>query len=99
MRGLRLPRDAADRGFVARGTTSLRHLRPARFRRRRSSASVEDLALRIAQLQAERQALRARGASEAALERNRVQICRAQWELGHALIELYLPKPVSQTAA
>ena len=51
--------------------------------------------MRIAVLVGERQELRERGASQASLERNRLQIARAQWELGHALIDLYLP----QTAA
>jgi len=79
---------------VARGT-SLRHLRPARFRRSRTRASAEELTMRIAVLVGERQELRESGASHASLERNRLQIARAQWELGHALIDLYLP----QTAA
>jgi hypothetical protein len=70
---------------------SLRHLRPARFRRRRGAASVEALTLRVAELVAERQQLRDRDASDTALERNRIQIARAQWELGQALIDRYLP--------
>jgi hypothetical protein len=78
---------------------SLRHLRPARFRRRRSAPSVEALTLRVAALVAERQLLRDRGASDSALERNRIQIARAQWELGHALIDRHLPAPASQPAA
>ena len=77
----------------------LRHLRPARFRRSRTRADVEDLALRIGGLVVERQQLRARDASLASLERNRIQIARAQWELGHALIERHLPQPAAQTAA
>ena len=77
---------------------SLRHLRPARFRRRRSAPSVEALTLRVAALVAARQLLRERGASDSALERNRIQIARAQWELGHALIDRHLP-PASQPAA
>ena len=83
-------RGCADRPFVARGM-SLRHLQPARFRRRRTSASVEVLTLRVAELVSERQQLRDRGASETALEKNRIQLVRAQWELGHALIERHLP--------
>jgi hypothetical protein len=78
---------------------SLRHLRPARFRRRRAAASVEALSLRVAALVLERQELRDRGASETALEKNRIQLARAQWELGHALIDRHLPEPVSQPAA
>lgn len=60
---------------------------------------MEDLALRIAGLVVERQQLRARDASLASLERNRVQIARAQWELGHALIERHLPQPAARSAA
>jgi hypothetical protein len=78
---------------------SLRHLRPARFRRRRASASVEALTLRLGLLVAERQQLRERGASEKALERNRLQLARAQWELSHALIERHLPDAEPQPAA
>jgi hypothetical protein len=81
---------------MARGP-SLRHLRPARFRRGRSRMSVEALTVRIAVLVAERQELRVSGAAEAAIERNRLQIARAQWELAHALIERHLP--AEQTAA
>ena len=77
---------------------SLRHLRSARFRRRRADSSVEGLTLRISALVAERQQLRDRGGSDTALERNRVQLARAQWELGHALIVRHLPEPVEQPA-
>lgn len=77
----------------------LRHLRPARFRRSRTRADVEVLTLRIAGLVVERQQLRGRDASLASLERNRIQIARAQWELGHALIERHLPQPAAQSAA
>ena len=62
-----------------------------RFRRARSRASVEALTFRIAALVAERQELRVSRAAEAAIERNRLQIARAQWELAHALIERHLP--------
>ncbi|HVD50090.1 MAG TPA: hypothetical protein VNB50_08750 [Gaiellaceae bacterium] len=82
---------------MARGT-SLRHLRPARFKRSRGRANVELLTMRIAELVGERQELRDRGARHGALERNRVQLARAQWELGHALIERHLPER-TQTAA
>jgi hypothetical protein len=90
MRGIRLGRRRAENRLVASGT-SLRHLRPARFRRSRTPASADQLNAQIANLVAERQGLRADGASEAALERNRLQIARAQWELGHALIDRHLP--------
>lgn len=77
---------------------SLRPLRPTRFRRRRCRASADELAVQIAQLVGERQQLRARGAGEAVMERNRLQIARAQWELAHALIDLHLLQP-AKTAA
>jgi hypothetical protein len=83
---------------VARGP-SLRHLRPARFRRRRGRASVESLTVRIATLVVERQDLRRGGAAPAAIERNRLQIARAQWELAHALIEQNLPADAAVSAA
>ena len=67
-----------------------KQLMPRRFRRA-SKRTVEELTTRIAELTAERQELRARGASAAALERNRVKLARAQWELSHALIDRYLP--------
>jgi len=54
--------------------------------------------MRIAELVGERQELRDRGARHGALERNRVQLARAQWELGHALIDRHLPEPVEQPA-
>ena len=60
---------------------------------------MENLTLHIAGLVAERQELRARGASIASLERNRLQIARAQWELGHALIDRHLPQVAAQSAA
>jgi len=55
--------------------------------------------MRVAGLVAERQELRDRLASDAALERNRRQIARAQWELGHALIDRHLPQPAAQNVA
>jgi hypothetical protein len=98
MRGIYLLPGGADTAFVARGM-SLRHLWPARFRRRRAAESVEALTLRISLLVEERQQLRERGASETSIERNRVQLARAQWELAHALIDRYLPEPAAQPAA
>ena len=60
---------------------------------------METLTLRVAELVVERQELRIRGASTASLERNRLQIARAQWELGHALIDRHLPQAAAQSAA
>ena len=60
---------------------------------------MENLTLHITGLVAERQELRVRGASIASLERNRLQIARAQWELGHALIDRHLPQAAAQSAA
>ena len=82
---------------MARGT-SLRHQRPARFRRRRVHATAEELLARLEALVGERQELRRRCASPKALERNRLQIARTQWELGHVLIDRHLPAAV-ETAA
>lgn len=65
---------------------------------RPSEETVESLNVRISALCAERQALRTSDANETELERNRVEIARAQWQLSHALIERYLPKPAEQAA-
>ena len=67
--------------------SNLRPLTPTRFRRRASKRSVELLEERIATLASERQSLRDRGATDSTLERNRIKLARAQWELSHALIE------------
>ena len=56
---------------------------------------MEALQERVAALALERQELRAGGADSGALERNRVALARAQWELSHALIERYLPPVVN----
>jgi hypothetical protein len=72
-------------------STVLRPATPSRFRRGRTHHSVEALLDEISGLTAERQRLRERGADAMRLERNRVKLARAQWELSHALIERYLP--------
>ncbi len=74
-------------------------LRPLRFRRRRTSPTVESLSDHLGALTRERQALRASDASSVDLEQNRVAIARAQWELSYALIERYLPKPAAAQSA
>ena len=61
--------------------------------------SVEVLTGRLATLVVERQELRRGGAAPAAIERNRLQIARAQWELAHALIERHLPPDAAASAA
>lgn len=98
MRGIDLPGFIADIKNVARGT-SLRHLRPARFRRSRVTASAEELTVRLEALVAERQELRSRAAGARALERNRLEIARTQWELSHVLIDCHLPAEPATTAA
>ncbi|MFL6037472.1 MAG: hypothetical protein ACJ74B_02445 [Gaiellaceae bacterium] len=72
-------------------STVLRPAVPSRFRRGQSLPTVEALLDEISGLTAERQRLRERSADAARLERNRVRLARAQWELSHAFIERYLP--------
>jgi hypothetical protein len=76
----------------------LRPAIPSRFRRGHTRPSVEVLLEEISRLTAERQLLRERSADAARLERNRVKLARAQWELSHALIERYRPAAHSQAA-
>lgn len=97
MRGLYLLPRLADTDHVERGNPR-ETPRSARFRRSRGGVTAEELNALISQLVAERQELRARGAEEAALERNRLRIARAQWELAHALIDQHRP-PAAQSAA
>jgi hypothetical protein len=72
-------------------TTALRPVAAIRFRRGPKRQSVEILLERIGDLAAERQELRRRAASAAVLERNRLELVRAQWELSYALIDRHLP--------
>jgi hypothetical protein len=75
-------------------------LRPIRFRRSPTAKTVEALTDLLSALTVERQALRASDAGSVKLERNRVAIARAQWELSYALIERYSPvEAAAQTAA
>jgi hypothetical protein len=78
---------------------ALRPVARPRFRRERRRLGVESLQERVAALALERQALRTAGADEAALERNRVALAHAQWELSHALIERHLPPAPREHAA
>jgi hypothetical protein len=73
-------------------STVLRPATPSRFRRGNTLPSVEVLLEEISRLTAERQRLRERGVDAVKLERNRVKLARAQWQLSHALIERYLPQ-------
>jgi hypothetical protein len=66
---------------------ALRPVAPRRFRRERRRLGVDALQERVSALALERQELRAEGAPSTALERNRVALAHAQWELSHALIE------------
>jgi hypothetical protein len=79
-------------------STLLRPATPSRFRRGHTRPTVEALLEEISTLTSERQLLRERGVDPRKLERNRVKLARAQWELSHALIERYLPAAHSQAA-
>jgi hypothetical protein len=79
-------------------TTVLRPVTPSRFRRGHTRRTVETLLEDISSLTSERQLLRERGVDAGKLERNRVKLARAQWELSHALIERYLPAAQPQAA-
>jgi TATA-binding protein-associated factor Taf7 len=74
-------------------------LRPLRFRRARAPHTVESLTQRLGELTRERQDMRARNVGSVTLERNRIAIARAQWELSYALIERYLPQPAAAQSA
>jgi len=60
--------------------------------------TVEALTELLGSLTLERQSLRASDASPTALERNRVAIARAQWDLSHALIDRHLPAAAQNAA-
>ena len=60
---------------------------------------IDTLQHEISRLVADRQALRAGGATPDTLERNRREITRAQWELAHALIAAHAPGQTAVSAA
>jgi hypothetical protein len=80
-------------------TAGMTSLRPIRFRRSRSAKTVEGLTELLGSLTLERQALRASDAGSVKLERNRIAIARAQWELSHALIERHSPAQATVQSA
>ena len=65
--------------------------RRVRFAARPHESSVEVLQARLDELSRERQELRVAKAAESELERNRLAIVEAQWDLSHALVRRYLP--------
>ncbi len=65
--------------------------RRVRFAARPHESSVEVLQARLDELSRERQQLRVTKAAESELERNRLAIVEAQWDLSHALVRRYLP--------
>ena len=75
------------------------HLRPIRFRRSRTAKTVESLTDLLSALTVERQALRLSEAGSVKLERNRIAIARAQWELSYALIERHAPAEAAVQSA
>lgn len=78
--------------------TPLRPTAPARFRRAATPRDTDALLREISALVAERQQLRARGATPMRLERNRLSIARVQWELSYALIQRYSPGQTADAA-
>ena len=56
-----------------------------------AAVTVESLLARVERLSRERQELRAGEGDAQELERNRLEIVQAQWELSRALIARYLP--------
>jgi hypothetical protein len=65
------------------------------LRRRRADRRLIDLHSTLVR---ERQLLRSDGATETELEQNRLAIVTCQWALSRALIERYLPPPVTTAA-
>ena len=82
---------AADTGRGALLTATGQ--RPFRLGSGRVAPALEELQEQIAALVHKRQRMRASGASQASLERARLQLVRRQWQLSQALIERHLPRP------
>jgi len=80
-------------------TVRMTSLPPIRFKRRRAAHTVESLTELLSSLTLERQALRASEAGSVDLERNRMAIAKAQWDLSYALIERYVPGPAAAQSA
>jgi hypothetical protein len=80
-------------------TVVMTSLRPLRFKRRRAAHTVESLTELLSALTLERQSLRASDAGSVDLERNRMAIAKAQWELSYALIERYVPDTAAAQSA
>jgi hypothetical protein len=91
-------RSIADKALEM-SASALRPVARRRFRRERRRLGVQALQERVAALALQRQELRDSGAAPAALERNRVALAHAQWELSHALIELHLAPTPREHAA
>jgi hypothetical protein len=70
--------------------TAVQDLRDRVGRRRRRRRSSDSLQRELGELVKRRQELRARGASDSRLERNRRKIVRLQHRLRHALIAKHL---------
>jgi hypothetical protein len=60
--------------------------------------TVEQLTNQLRELVRERQALRERGAAADDLERNRLEIVRAQWQLIYAAIERHKAEELGRAA-
>jgi hypothetical protein len=60
--------------------------------------NVDMLTAQLRELVMERQTLRERGAAADELERNRLAIVRAQWQLSYTLVELHEPPELDQAA-
>ena len=60
--------------------------------------NVDMLTAQLRELVLERQALRERGAAADELERNRLAIVRAHWQLSYAFVELHQPHELDRAA-